>query len=367
MPRRLFVATRKGLFRFERRSFGGWRSRRVQVLGDPVSIVLPDLRSGTLYAALDLGHFGVKMHRSRDGGEHFEACAAPSFPGAEPARTPESAHEAPSVELVWSLAAGGADQGDLLWAGTIPGGLFRSRDGADSWELVESLWNRPERKAWTGGGFDHPGIHSICVDPRDPRHVTVGISIGGVWVTRDGGETWSCQGKGMRGDYLPPELRFDPNLQDPHRLVQCPADPDVFWAQHHNGVYLSRDGAASWTEIENVPPSVFGFALAVHPKRPDTAWLVPAIKDECRVPVNARMVVARTTNAGKRFRILRDGLPDEPAYDLVYRHGLTVDARGKRLALGSTTGGLWVSDNGGNNWECLSTHLPPIYCVCFEG
>jgi hypothetical protein len=369
MPTRLFVATRKGLFRFERRFGGRWQQGEVRFLGDRVSALLPDARSGTLYAALDLGHFGVKLHRSTDAGSTFEECAAPSFPKATasaPPETPGVTAKGSSVEFVWSLEAGGTEEPGKLWAGTLPGGLFVSRDGGSSWQLVESLWKRSEREAWTGGGYDDPGIHSICVDPRDPGHVTVGVSIGGVWVTRDGGDTWTCQAKGMRADYLPPELRFDPNLQDPHRIVQCAAAPDVFWAQHHNGVYVSRNAGVEWTEVENVPPSAFGFAVAVHPRKPDTAWFVPAIKDECRVPVDARLVVARTTNGGRSFRVLRGGLPDDPSYDLVYRHALAVDASGRRLALGSTTGGLWISANGGRSWQDIPVRLPPIHCVRFE-
>ena len=52
----------------------------------------------------------------------------------------------------------------------------------------------------------------------------------------------------------------------------------------------STDDAASWTEIHEVPPSVFGFAVAVHPADPDTAWFVPAVKDEHRIPVDGRVV-----------------------------------------------------------------------------
>jgi hypothetical protein len=63
--------------------------------------------------------------------------------------------------------------------------------------------------------------------------------------------------------------------------------------------------------------------------------------------------------------VLRRGLPQEHAYDLVYRHGLDVDASGNRLAMGSTTGGLWLSEDQGDSWRCLSTQLPPIYAVRF--
>ena len=103
----------------------------------------------------------------------------------------------------------------------------------------------------------------------------------------------------------------------------------------------------------------------MHPENPDTAWFVPAQKDERRVPVDAALCVARTRDGGKSFQALRKGLPQQAAYDLVYRHGLAVDPTGNRLAMGSTTGGLWVSEDQGDSWRCLSTHLPPIYCVRF--
>ena len=114
-----------------------------------------------------------------------------------------------------------------------------------------------------------------------------------------------------------------------------------------------------------IAPSKFGFAAAVHPKDADTAWFVPADKDERRVPLEAKLVVARTRDGGATFEVLRRGLPQEHAYDLVYRHGLAVDETGERLAIGSTTGGLWVSEDAGDSWRCLSAHLPPIYAVRF--
>ena len=109
----------------------------------------------------------------------------------------------------------------------------------------------------------------------------------------------------------------------------------------------------------------FGFAVAAHPEDASTAWFVPAVKDECRVPVDGRVVVARTNDGGRSFDVLREGLPQEHAYDLVYRHALDVDERGRRLAMGSTTGGLWISENAGDSWDLFSAHLPPIYQVRF--
>ena len=349
---KLYVGTKKGLFVVSEGKIG-----KPHFLGDPVSTVLPD-REGALYAALNLGHFGVKLRRSANGGESWEEVAAPEYPPQ-----PEGSKDKTPWKLVqlWSLES----DGKRIWAGTIPGGLFTSEDRGTSWRLVESLWNRPERPAWTGGGYDHAGIHSIAIDPRDPKRITVAVSTGGVWQTRDGGKSWAICAQGMYAEYMPPEQKFDQNVQDVHRLVLCAARPEVMWVQHHNGVFHSTDGAKTWQEVTAIKPSKFGFAVAVHPKDPDVAWFVPAVKDECRVPVDAKLVVARTRDGGKSFDVLRKGLPQEHAYDLVYRHSLDVDETGDRLAFGSTTGGLWLSEDQGDSWRCLSTQLPPIHCVRF--
>ncbi len=371
---RILVATRKGLFTINRAAGSAprWAIGAPQFLGDPVTDVLHDARDGALYATLNLGHFGVKLRRSDDDGKSWQEIAVPAYPPQPEeslAKEPDPATgRAPApwkLQLLWRLETGGANEPGVLWAGTIPGGLFRSSDRGASWSLIESLWRRPEREEWFGGGYDGPGIHSIVVDPRDSRRVAIGISSGGVWRTVDGGANWQIAAQGMYAEYMPPERKYDQNIQDVHRLVQCAARPEYLWAQHHNGVFRSTDYAASWQEITSIKPAKFGFAVAVHPRDPDMAWFVPAVKDECRVPVDAKLVVARTRNGGKSFEVLSRGLPQEHAYDLVYRHGLALDDSGDRLAIGSTTGGLWVSEDQGDSWTCVSTQLPPVYCVRF--
>jgi hypothetical protein len=103
----------------------------------------------------------------------------------------------------------------------------------------------------------------------------------------------------------------------------------------------------------------------VHPTDPDRAWFVPATKDEKRIPVDGLLVASRTTDAGRSFKILNEGLPVDLAYDLVYRHGLAVDETGDHLAFGSTTGGLWISDDGGDRWDPIGARLPPILAVSY--
>jgi hypothetical protein len=148
-------------------------------------------------------------------------------------------------------------------------------------------------------------------------------------------------------------------------MVQCPSQPDTYWSQNHNGIFRSTDNLTSWQEVVGLSPSSFGFAVAVHPREANTAWFVPAIKDERRIPVDGKVVVTRTRNGGQSCDQLRQGLPQQHAYDLVYRHSLDIDESGNRLAFGSTTGSLWTTADQGDSWQAVSQHLPPIYCVRF--
>ena len=352
---RAWAATRKGLFELRRRG-GLWHLERTSFLGEPVTMLLPPDEQGRMLAALNLGHFGVKLHASSDAGGSWQEVATPSYP-----EQPQDATGVPwKMVLIWALERVGGE----VWAGTIPGGLFRSADLGRSWQLVDTLWNRSERLEWFGGGYPAPGIHSICPHPTAPGQTLLGISCGGVWVTHDDASTWGLSASGMVAGFMPPEMANNQNIQDAHRIQRCAAQPDVLWCQHHGGIWRSTDNAANWHELQ-APVSSFGFAVAVHPQDPGTAWFAPALKDEKRVPVDGAMVVNRTRDGGRTFETLRAGLPQQHAYDLVYRHGLEVAADGTSLLMGSTTGNLWASSDAGDSWQTVSLHLPPIAAVRF--
>lgn len=354
----LWAGSRKGLFRYDETPSGWQVAGPPAFLAGPVSMLLDDPRDGALYVALNHGHFGSKLHRSDDRGQSWVELPCPAFPKSD-------APDAPALELIWELVPGGADQPGTLWLGTIPGGLFRSDDRGESWALNESLWNDPTRPGWFGGGYDHPGIHSILVDPRNSQHVTLGISTAGVWTTRDGGASWRLIGQGMRADYMPPERNAEPVVQDVHRLAQSLSNPDRIWCQHHCSIFVSDDGGETFREGKGMQPTAFGFAVAAHPKDEGRAWFVPGVKDEFRVPKDGKLVVSTSADGGHSFAVQDRGLPSENAWDLIYRHALAVDGTGDRLAMGSTTGNLWLSGDGGDTWQTLSTNLPPITVVAF--
>ena len=101
----IHVATRKGLLHWQRQG-KAWRLQRHDFPGDPVTLLLRDPRDGTQYAALDLGHFGPKMHALRPGEEKWEEIVCPAMPA--------DVGEDIAVKVVWALAAGGADERNTL-------------------------------------------------------------------------------------------------------------------------------------------------------------------------------------------------------------------------------------------------------------
>ncbi len=354
----LILGTRKGLLILKPRR-RGWQLETEAFAGISVSYAMRDPRTNVLWACLDTDHWGPKLQRSRDGGETWEEVPAPRYPsGAQVAENSPA-----KLNYLWVLAPGGANEPERLYAGTDPGGLFVSHDGGEHYELVTGLWNHPSRPGhWFGGGRNDPGIHSVIVDPRNHQRVLVGISCGGVFETTDGGENWQPRNSGLLATFLP-----DPHAEvghDPHLLAMCAQAPDVLWQQNHCGVFRSEDGGRMWRDVsEKDGPAVFGFAIAADPDDPNRAWVVPAVSDELRLPVDRALCVSRTDDGGQSWTTFRRGLPQEGCYDLVYRHGL--DLSGETLAFGTTTGNLFVSEDGGEGWICVGQHFPPIASVRF--
>ena len=372
MSDRLHVATTKGLFTVTRGDDGRWSVEKGEFLGDSVTMLLHDGRDDTLYAAKGHGHFGAKMHRSSDGGDTWEEIATPTYPERPADAEDKDRYGKPlswSLQRIWDLEPGTPEQPGVVWAGTVPGALFRSPDRGDSWEIVRSSLGRADSRRvvrWRPRP-SRECTRSASIPPTVIRS-SVGVSCGGVWFTADGGATWECRADGMFAAYLPPETQTRPHIcRIPTGSSAVRSNPEHLWAQHHNGVFRSTNSAKSWQEISG--HRAVGLRLSrsrsirTTPTPPGSS---PATKDEKRIPVDGRVVVARTRDGGKTFDVLRNGLPQEHAYDLTYRHSLDVDESGDRLAFGSTTGTLWVTEDQGESWRTVSKHLPPIWAVRFK-
>jgi photosystem II stability/assembly factor-like uncharacterized protein len=354
----LLLGTRKGFIAYHAKN-GKWQMENLSFEGVPVSIAYADPRSGAWWAGLDHGHWGVKLHRSKDRGNTWEEVTAPAYPEGEEVKDGMPA----TTRYIWSIANCSKKLIPRLWIGTDPGGLFVSEDDGNSFQLVESLWKHPSRKEnWFGGGRDQPGIHSIVVDPRDENHIHIAISCAGVFETGDGGKTWEVRNKGLRADFLPnPESDIG---HDPHILVAAPSDPDTLWQQNHCGIFRSTDAAKNWKDVSEAEgPARFGFAIAVADDNPDQAWVAPANSDITRTAIKGALCICRTDDGGKSWKELRRGLPQQNCFDIVYRHALasSTDA----LAFGTTTGNLFFSPDRGETWQALNNYLPMVYSVQF--
>lgn len=96
----------------------------------------------------------------------------------------------------------------------------------------------------------------------------VGISVGGVFETTDGGRTWQGRNSGLLASYLPnPHAAYG---HDPHFIEAAPSNPDVLWMQNHCGIFRSRDGGQTWHNVSQPDgPANFGFAIAVDVQNAD--------------------------------------------------------------------------------------------------
>lgn len=368
-PRLLvLVATRKGAWLYHgdgaRRS---WRVDGPHFLGHIVNQLVLDPRDGrTLLAAAKTGHLGPTVFRSADLGRTWkEAARPPAFPKA-----PEGATGRVVDHTFW-LAPGHSSEPGVWYAGTSPQGLFRSGDGGVAWAPVSGLNDHPDYLPWMSdpqaGTPDGPKLHSIIVDPRDPAHLYLGMSSGGVHESLDRGETWTTLVKGLEV-----VEGFDParlNFHDPHCVRICPTNPDRLYQQNHCGLYRLDRPSSEWARIgRSMPSSVgdIGFPLVVHPRDEDTVWMFPMDGTSVwpRTSPGGKAAAYVTRNGGKSWQRLDRGLPRSQAWWTVKRQAMAADARDPvGLYFGTTSGELWASRDEGDRWTCMARHLPEIYAV----
>lgn len=364
----LLVATRKGAWLYRADAARQqWVPDGPHFLGHIVHHLVLDPRDRrTLLAAARTGHLGPTVFRSTDGGRHWrEATRPPAFARAE------AGQEARVVDHVFWLAPGHADETGTWYAGTSPQGLFRSEDGGDTWAPVPGFNDHPMRPAWTGGAQDGtpdgPKLHSILVDPRDARHLYIGMSSGGVFESTDGGAGWAPLNAGCAADFLPPP---PPEFgHDPHRVLLHPAAPDILYQQNHCGIYRMDRREGIWRRIgEAMPAEVgdIGLPIVAHPRDADTVWVFPMDGTDVwpRVSPQGRPAAYVTHDAGRSWQRQDRGLPAQQAWFTVKRQAMATDACDPvGLYVGTTGGEIWASADEGGNWSCLAQHLPEIYAL----
>jgi len=363
----LLVATRKGAWIFRgdaaRRA---WRADGPHFLGHIVHHLVLDPRSGrTLLAAAKTGHLGPTVFRSTDLGKTWKEARQP------PAFTKKADGSGRSVGHTFWLTPGHASQPGVWYAGTSPQGLFRSDDDGVTWTSASPINDDPQYIAWMGtvqdGTPDGPMMHSIIVDPRDPLHLYLGMSGGGVHESHDGGRTFHLLIDGL--EVVEGFPKNDPTTHDPHCIRLCPSNPDRLYQQNHCGIYrLDRPGT-TWTRIgRSMPKKVgdIGFNMTVHPRDADTCWVLPMDGQTVwpRVSPDGRPSVYMTRNGGKTWQRQDKGFPAAQAWWTVKRQAMSADANDPvGLYFGTTQGEIWASRDEGAQWRCIVRNLPEIYAV----
>ena len=348
----LLVGTKKGLFVLEGEPGGAFEVRARAFAGEPVEYAMRDPRSGRVLASVTSGWYGPKIFHTDDPAGEWEQAAGVALPEGGDA----------ALERIWVIVAGEAD--GTLYAGGDPGVLFESRDGGATWALVRTLWDHPTRPDWQPGGGGLC-LHSIVPWPGDPDRLALAISAVGVWLTEDGGRTWSHGNAGIVPPYLPDDAPADTINLCVHNMHRAPRRPERRFMQFHGGVYRSDDAGTSWTAIGDGLPSDFGFPMALDPADPDSAFVIPLTADVDRVTPDGRVRVYETRDAGATWTPRGDGLPAPHAYLTVLRQAFDRAGEGDALELyfGATSGDVFGSGDAGATWTTAAGHLPPVYSV----
>lgn len=363
---RLLVGTRKGAFYLDPADgTGKWKLSGPFYLGHIIHHIISDPRNpNVVVMAAKTGHLGPTIFRSTDAGATWsEAKSPPAFPKIG------DDEKARSVNANFWLTPGHETEKSVWYAGTVPPGLFRSEDDGDTWQPVPGFNENPNYQSWATGG-ETPGgqiLHSILIDPRDPSHMYLSISVGGTFESTDKGSTWKPLNYGCAADFMP-----DPDVEyghDPHCVVQHPADPDRLYQQNHCGIYRMDRKDGKWTRIgDNMPKEVgdIGFPMVVHPRDRERCWVFPMDGTTVwpRTSPDGKPAVYSTTDGGNTWKRQDAGLPAEHGYFTVKRQAMTSDnCESVGLYFGTTAGEVWASQDEGQSWSCIVRYLPEIYSL----
>lgn len=368
---RVLVGTTKGAFLLDSDAARqDWRLTGPLCDGWPINHVIGDPATGALWAAGGGDWHGAGVFRSTDGGATWTLAKLANGEGdAWMAANPETAAHlgmtaappAPftgEVRAIWSLHRAGG----VLYAGTKPATLFASADDGATWTRVQGLSDHPSGPSWEPGGAGLV-LHTIVSDPGDPARMWVGISAAGVFATEDGGATWERRNRRANVGADHGECGHDVGFCV-HNMVRAPGS-DLMYQQNHHGVFRSPDGGRSWEEITAGLPSTFGFPIAVHPRDPQTVWVLPLNGDtKGRFPPDASARVWRSRDGGGGWQALGQGLPDKDCFFTVLRQAMATDTQTPAgVYFGTNSGSVFATSDEGDNWSEIARHLPTVLCV----
>jgi photosystem II stability/assembly factor-like uncharacterized protein len=383
---RVLVGTHKGAFvlsadgkrkdwKVDGPFFAGWEIYHLK--GSPAD-------PNRLYASQTSGWFGQVLQRSDDGGKTWHQpgvpageTPAPGPPKALPNKfaydvSPETGKPLTThqwydgtqhpweFKRVWHLEPS-LTEPNTVYAGVEDAALFRSTDGGENWHELAALRGHGTGPKWQPGAGGM-GLHTIILDPTNPKRIYIAISAAGAFRTDDGGATWKPINRGLRSQYIP-----DPNAEVGHcvhHVAMHPARPEVLFMQKHWDVMRSDDAGDNWREVSGNLPTDFGFAIDVHAHEPETLYVVPIKSDSEHFPLDGKLRVYRSRKGGNEWEPLSKGLPEKDCYVNVLRDAMAVDRLDDcGIYFGTTGGQVYASSNSGDSWGPIARDLPAVLSV----
>ena len=384
---RVLVGTRKGAFILSSDGkrekwdvsephFAGWEIYHLK--GSPAD-------PNRLYASQTSGWFGQIIQRSDDGGKtwHQPGSAAEQPPAqggrpvgvsnmfvydaSEQSGKPLTTHQwydgtqhPWEFKRVWHLEPS-LTEPDTVYAGIEDAALFRSTDGGQTWKELPGLRGNDTGPRWQPGAGGMC-LHTILLDPSDPRRMFIAISAAGAFRTDDGGKSWKPINRGLKSQFLP-----DPTADVGHcvhRIAQHRSRPNTLFMQKHWDVMRSDDAGDNWREVSGNLPTDFGFVIDVHAHEPETVYVVPIKSDSEHFPLEGKLRVYRSRTGGNEWEPLARGLPQSDCYVNVLRDAMAVDSLDSCGVYFGTTGGqVYASADAGNNWAPIVRDLPAVLSV----
>jgi photosystem II stability/assembly factor-like uncharacterized protein len=232
-----------------------------------------------------------------------------------------------------------------VYAGTEPSNLYRSEDAGRSWHRLPALLDLPSEPSWSFP--PRPWTHhvrTIALHPTDPDWLAVGIELGGVMRSRDGGASW---------------LDHNPEAHsDAHQLLTHSLSPDRLYEAAGQGIARSEDLGQSWRRLDDGLDRSYAWAQAVDPADPDL-WYVAV----SRSPFAAH---GAGDGQARLFRSHGDGFStidnwgDAPELRRMPYALATLPGQPKWLLVGLRGGTLLVTDDAGESWTRLPVEIKDV-------
>jgi hypothetical protein len=383
---RVLAGTRKGAFILESDGkrkkwdvsgphFAGWEMYHIK--GSPAD-------PNRLYASQSSSWFGQIIQRSDDGGKTWHQPGTPAgqavAPGPPKSESNKFAYDVSSetgrpltthqwydgtqhpweFKRVWHLEPSLTDP-DTVYAGIEDAALFRSTDGGQNWHELSGLRGHGTGPQWQPGAGGMC-LHTIILDPSNPRRIYIAISAAGAFRTDDGGKTWKPINKGLYSKYIPNPTADVGHCV--HHIAMNPTRPGLLFMQKHWDVMRSDDAGDNWKKVSGNLPTDFGFAIDVHAHEPETIYVVPIKSDSEHYVHEGKLRVFRSRTGGNEWEPLTKGLPQKDCYVNVLRDAMAVDSLDEcGIYFGTSGGQVYASADAGDSWNAIVRDLPAVLSV----